>query len=73
MEDLEMPVDLIWGEKDPWEPINAAKKWMQTIECIQSFLTIPNAGHCPHDEACQEVNIAILLILKAVKAQHFPH
>ena len=27
MQKLTIPVDLIWGEKDPWEPVTEAKKW----------------------------------------------
>ena len=48
-------VDLIWGERDPWEPIAEAKRWAQTLGCIRSLGVIPNAGHCPHDEAPEAV------------------
>ena len=34
MTEIEIPVDLIWGEKDPWEPIQEAKEWKSSIECI---------------------------------------
>ena len=50
MQDLTIPVDLIWGEKDPWEPLMGAQEWKRSIDCIRSLLVIPNAGHCPHDE-----------------------
>ena len=56
MEELELPVDLIWGEQDPWEPIAEAKRWAQTLHCIQSLSVITHAGHCPHDEAPDQVN-----------------
>ena len=56
LKDLKIPVFLIWGEKDPWEPLTDAKKWFETFECIQSLEIIPDAGHCPHDEMPTKVN-----------------
>ena len=31
MEELTIPVDLIWGEKDPWEPLTEAKNWARNF------------------------------------------
>lgn len=56
MAEMSTPVDLIWGEQDPWEPIAEAKRWAQTIKCIRSLEVIPDAGHCPHDECPEPVN-----------------
>ena len=56
MEALAMPVHLIWGDKDPWEPIEEAQRWASTIGCIQSIHVINGAGHCPHDESSIEAN-----------------
>ena len=56
LEHFEKPVHLIWGEKDPWEPVKEAKKWSQKFECIKSLEIIANAGHCPHDEMPEKVN-----------------
>ncbi|WP_186572162.1 alpha/beta fold hydrolase [Synechococcus sp. PROS-U-1] len=56
MKELSIPVDLIWGEQDPWEPIAEAKRWAQSISCVRSLTVIANAGHCPHDEAPDQVN-----------------
>ena len=64
MAELKIPIDLIWGEKDPWEPLEEAKRWDLTIKCIKSIHTIPNAGHCPHDEASKEVNNILKEILQ---------
>ena len=55
-EELSTPVDLIWGVQDPWEPIAEALRWAQTLHCIQSLSVITHAGHCPHDEAPDQVN-----------------
>jgi pimeloyl-ACP methyl ester carboxylesterase len=64
MKDLKIPVDLIWGEKDPWEPIAEAKRWQSTISCISSMNVIAQAGHCVHDEAPMEVNAVLAKITK---------
>ena len=56
MQDLSIPVDLIWGEKDPWEPLPEARRWSETIGCVRSLSVIRGAGHCPHDEAPGQVN-----------------
>ena len=57
-------VHLIWGEKDPWEPVKEAQKWFENFECIQSLEVIPNAGHCPHDEMPEKVNPIIKKIIQ---------
>ena len=59
MQELSIPVDLIWGEKDPWEPLQEAERWNNTINCVRSLTVIPGAGHCPHDEAPDLVNKAL--------------
>jgi pimeloyl-ACP methyl ester carboxylesterase len=63
LQTLSVPVHLIWGEADPWEPIKEAKKWEKQFDCIQTLLVIPHAGHCPHDESPKIVNERLLLIL----------
>ena len=64
MEELSIPVDLIWGELDPWEPIAEAKRWAQTLNCVRSLSVVPNAGHCPHDEAPDQVNPVLQRLIK---------
>ena len=66
MEKLSIPVDLIWGEQDPWEPIAEARRWSQSITCVRSLNVIGGAGHCPHDEAPDSVNRALLKILESL-------
>ena len=65
MEELSIPVDLIWGEQDPWEPIAEAKRWTQSISCVRSLTVIFNAGHCPHDEAPDQVNPVLQRLVKS--------
>ena len=60
MHGMRLPVDLIWGELDPWEPLSEARHWAKTLNCIRSINVIKGAGHCPHDESPDEVNPLIL-------------
>ena len=60
MQDLSIPVDLIWGEKDPWEPLREAQLWSRNINCVRSLTVISGAGHCPHDEAPSATNQALI-------------
>ena len=64
MKDIKVPVDLIWGSKDPWEPVEEAMKWKASLSCIRSLQVIYGAGHCPHDEAPEEVNKILLNIIQ---------
>ena len=61
---LEQPVHLIWGERDPWEPVAEARYWAERFSCIRSLQVLPAVGHCPHDEAPEPVNTRLLEILK---------
>ena len=63
MQTLQSPVDLIWGERDPWEPLPEARRWANSIDCVESIQVIAGAGHCPHDEAPDQVNKALTDIL----------
>ena len=56
LNNLQQPVDLIWGQKDPWEPVTEAQEWAKQFNCIQSLTILTEAGHCPHDENPEEVN-----------------
>ena len=69
MEKLSIPVDLIWGEGDPWEPIAEAERWTQTLNCIRSLSMIHSAGHCPHDEAPDQVNPVLQRLIKTRTTQ----
>ena len=64
MKELSTPVHLIWGEKDPWEPLAIAKTWT-SIDCVKSIKVLPDLGHCPHDECPQMVNSEITTLLQA--------
>ena len=64
LKNLNIPTYLIWGEKDPWEPVAEAKKWFETFECIKSLDIISDAGHCPHDEMPEKVNPILKQIIQ---------
>ena len=64
LKELYHPVHLIWGEKDPWEPVKEAQKWFKTFECIKTLNIIPEAGHCPHDEMPEKVNPILSKIIQ---------
>jgi pimeloyl-ACP methyl ester carboxylesterase len=70
MTDLEIPVQLIWGEKDPWEPLDEAKHWKNEIELVQSLSIIEGAGHCPHDEFPKQTNEILLRYTKSSSQQN---
>ena len=63
LKELSIPVHMIWGEADPWEPVQEAKEWKQKYDCIQSLMVISHAGHCPHDESPKDVNNQLLQII----------
>ena len=63
LQQLSVPVHLIWGEKDPWEPLSEAKRWADTYPVIQSINVIANGGHCPHDECPDQVNPHLVDVL----------
>ena len=67
MKNINVPVDLIWGEDDPWEPVNEARQWKANLNCIRSLNVLPGIGHCPHDEAPEHVNpLLVNLIQQAI-------
>lgn len=61
--ELSTPVTLIWGQQDPWEPIEEARRWQQ-FSCVQQLHELPGVGHCPHDEAPERVNPLLVAALR---------
>ena len=59
---IQHPLLVLWGDKDPWTPINGAGIYRELSESGQlvKFVPIPNSGHCPHDEKPDVVNKLIL-------------
>ncbi len=60
---IQHPLLVLWGETDPWTPIQGAKIYQDMAnDANQSvtFQSIPDTGHCPHDERPEIVNRLIL-------------
>lgn len=55
LEKLTCPVLILWGEQDPWEPIDLGRK-LSEFSCVQDFIPLKGVGHCPQDEAPDMVN-----------------
>ncbi len=35
-----MPVSILWGEKDPWEPIELGRAYAD-YDCVEEFIALP--------------------------------
>lgn len=62
---VKRPLLVLWGEKDPWTPISAGQIFQEYGNSVEGvppvqFISIPNTGHCPHDERPEVVNPLIL-------------
>ena len=64
---VDTPIQLIWGEKDPWESLSEAKEWKKKFKNIKRLDIIKGAGHCPHDEEPEETNKLIYEFLQETK------
>lgn len=57
---VQQPLLVLWGEDDPWTPIAGAGIYRQRAndptQPPLTFHSIPNTGHCPHDERPDIVN-----------------
>lgn len=52
---LTCPTIILWGMKDPWEPIELARELAQ-FPTVEQFIPLEGLGHCPQDEAPEIVN-----------------
>ena len=64
---VDAPIQLIWGEQDPWESLSEARNWENKYKNIKRLDIIKNAGHCPHDENPEETNNLILNFVQETK------
>ncbi|KGF92117.1 MULTISPECIES: alpha/beta fold hydrolase [Prochlorococcus] len=62
-----IPIQMIWGEKDPWESLSEAKEWKKKFRNIKRLDIIEGAGHCPHDEEPEKTNKLICEFLQETK------
>lgn len=66
LEVLPCPAILLWGDRDPWEPIALGREFTK-YPAVQQFIPLEGAGHCPQDEVPDQVN-AILIDWLMAKA-----
>lgn len=52
---LQCPAILLWGTDDPWEPIALGRE-LAKFPAVQDFIPLEGVGHCPQDEAPEQVN-----------------
>ena len=64
---VDSPIQLIWGEKDPWESLSEAKEWKNKFSKIKRLDVIKGAGHCPHDEEPEKTNKLIYEFIQETK------
>ena len=60
MPKVECPVRILWGENDPWEPIEMGRKSFAHFPAVDDFVTLKGAGHCPMDQVPDAVNKEII-------------
>jgi pimeloyl-ACP methyl ester carboxylesterase len=61
---LDLPVRMLWGEADPWEPVAEARRWAATYPCVRELRVLTGLGHCPHDEGPEQVNPILVAWLR---------
>ena len=66
-DEIDAPIQLIWGEKDPWESLSEAIEWKKKYKNIKRLDIIQGAGHCPHDEEPEKTNNLIYEFLQETK------
>ena len=64
---IKIPIQLIWGELDPWESLSEAKEWKKKFSNIKRLDIIEGSGHCPHDEEPEQTNKLIIEFLQDTK------
>ena len=64
---IDTSIQLIWGEKDPWESLDEAKEWENKFNNIKRLDVIKGAGHCPHDENPEETNYLVSQFIQETK------
>jgi pimeloyl-ACP methyl ester carboxylesterase len=52
---LSCPVLCLWGAEDPWEPIALGQAYGE-FPAVTEFIALEGVGHCPQDEAPEQVN-----------------
>lgn len=56
---LNCPALILWGQVDPWEPIELARSYAD-YPAVEEFIELEGIGHCPQDEAPEIVNPIVM-------------
>jgi pimeloyl-ACP methyl ester carboxylesterase len=59
---MQVPVRILWGDNDPWEPIDMGRKYGE-YPAVDEFVALPGGGHCPMDKVPDLVNKEVLRFL----------
>lgn len=60
LQEVDLPILLLWGEHDRVIPIQWGRQVAEFSGTHLKLVEISNAGHCPYDEAAEQVNAEIL-------------
>jgi pimeloyl-ACP methyl ester carboxylesterase len=52
---VQCPVLILWGVDDPWEPVDLGRAYA-AYPAVEDFIELAGVGHCPQDEAPEQVN-----------------
>ncbi|PRW20472.1 chloroplastic isoform X1 [Chlorella sorokiniana] len=63
LEEVTVPVSIVWGEEDPWEKVEWGRQ-LAKHAAVQEYVQLPGVGHCPQDEAPHLVNPLILAFVQ---------
>ena len=61
--EINVPTLIVWGENDSITPVEDAVELNKLIP-NSTLVTIPGAGHCPHEESPAQFNEALIRYLK---------
>ncbi len=60
---ISVPVMIAWGQDDQWVPISVGERLHELLPQA-TYVTYPNVGHLPHEEAAAAFNTDLLVFLK---------
>lgn len=60
---ISVPVMIAWGEDDTWVPISVGERLHELLPNA-TYITYPNVGHLPHEEAAEAFNEDVLAFLE---------
>jgi len=67
LSNLEVPILLLWGERDRIIPLNLAESFVNVNPNLE-LVTFPQAGHCLHDEFPEQFHQQVLPWLERVSS-----